>query len=164
MVRPDLNTWGQSPADLRCLSVDAQHRRSRERFLALYMIATQQTNATTWAAQIGRTKDTVLSWVHCYNLSSPEGLAYRRTGGRRPFLPRSNSTASFTRSPRPTRLTTACPVMPGPFITFRACPDPSSSSGLSKGQAAEKVALLEPAPWAAPAAWAPCTESCELAT
>ena len=120
MVQPDLNTWGQTPADLRRLSVDAQHRRSRERFLALYMIATQQTNATTWAAQIGRTKDTVLGWVHRYNLSGPEGVAYRRTGGRRPFLPKSNSTASFTRSPRPTRLTTACPVMPGPFNKFRA--------------------------------------------
>ena len=121
MVRPDLKTWGQTPADLRRLSVHAQHRRSRERFLALYMIATQQTNATTWTAHIGRKKDTVpgsspgqaLSWVHRYNLSGPEGVAYRRTGGRRPFLPKRNSTSSSTRSPRPTRLTTACPVMPG---------------------------------------------------
>ena len=113
MVRPDLNTWGQTPDDLRRLSVHAQHRRSRERFLALYMIATQQTNATTWAAQTGRTKETVLNWVHRYNLTGPEGVAYRHTGGRRPFLPRSNSTRSSTRLPRPTRLTMACPVMPG---------------------------------------------------
>ena len=113
MVRPDLHAWGQTPADLRRLSVHAQHPCSRERFLALYMIAAQQTNATTWAAQTGRTKETVLNWVHRYNLTGPEGVAYRRTGGRRPLLPKSSSTRSSARSPRPTRLTTACPVMPG---------------------------------------------------
>lgn len=59
MVRPDLNIWGQTPADLRGLSVHAQHRRSRSRFLALYMMTTQQTSATTWTAQIGHTKNTV---------------------------------------------------------------------------------------------------------
>ena len=114
MVRPDLSTWSQTPDDLRRLSVQAQHPRSRERFLALYMIATQQTNATTWAAQTGRTKETVLSWVHRYNMAGPEGVAYRHTGGRHPFLPKSNSTRSSTRSSRPSRLTTACPAMPGP--------------------------------------------------
>ena len=113
MVRPDLNTWGQTPAELRRLSVHAQHPRTRERFLALYMIATQQTNATTWAAQTGRTKETVLNWVHRYNLTGPEGVAYRHTGGRHPFSAKSNSTKSSARLPKPTRLTTACPVMPG---------------------------------------------------
>ena len=39
MVRPDLNTWGHTLADLRRLAVNAQHPRSRERLLALYMIA-----------------------------------------------------------------------------------------------------------------------------
>ena len=45
MVRPDLNTWGHTLADLRRLAVNAQHPRSRERLLALYMIASQQINA-----------------------------------------------------------------------------------------------------------------------
>ena len=56
MVRPDLSTWGHILADLRRLAINAQHPHSRER-LALYMIASQQTNATTWAARIGRTME-----------------------------------------------------------------------------------------------------------
>ena len=69
MVRPDLNAWGHTLAELRRLAVRAQHPRSRECFLALYMIASQQTNATAWAAHIGRAKETVLNWVHQYNLA-----------------------------------------------------------------------------------------------
>lgn len=38
MVRPDLNTWGHTLADLRRLAVNAQHPRSRKRLLALYMM------------------------------------------------------------------------------------------------------------------------------
>ena len=45
MVRPDLNAWGYTSAELRRLAVQAQHPRSREGLLALYMIAFQQTNA-----------------------------------------------------------------------------------------------------------------------
>ena len=56
-----------------------RHRCSRERLLALYMIASQQTNATIWAAHIGRAKETVpgsspgqaLGWVHRYNRAGP---------------------------------------------------------------------------------------------
>lgn len=63
---PDLNTWGHTLDDLRRLAVQAQHPRNRERLLALYKTASQQTNATNWAAHIGYAKKTVLSWVHCY--------------------------------------------------------------------------------------------------
>ena len=56
MVRLDLSTWGHTLADLRRLAINAQHPRSHER-LALYMIAPQQTNATTWAVRIGRTME-----------------------------------------------------------------------------------------------------------
>ncbi|MBK8799820.1 MAG: hypothetical protein IPM07_27515 [Anaerolineales bacterium] len=38
MVRPDLAKWEQTLADLRRLSVAAEHPRARERFLALYEI------------------------------------------------------------------------------------------------------------------------------
>ena len=41
MVRPDLDTWGHTLDDLRRFAVQAQHPRSRERLLALYMIASQ---------------------------------------------------------------------------------------------------------------------------
>ena len=45
MVRPDLEKWGQSLSDLRILSVEAEYVRSRERFLALLMLASGQTTA-----------------------------------------------------------------------------------------------------------------------
>lgn len=86
MIRPDLSKWGQTVADLRTLSVQAQHERTRERFQALYMIATEQTNATAWAKEIGRNDETVLRWVHQYNEGGAEALTYRRTGGRPPFF------------------------------------------------------------------------------
>ena len=94
MVRPDMEKWGQTMSDLRRLSVEADHVRSHERFLALAMIASELTNACKWAEEIGRTKETVLRWVHAYNASGPDGVTYRHTGGRRPFLARSRSSKS----------------------------------------------------------------------
>ena len=94
MVRPDMEKWGQTLADLRVLSVEAKDARSRERFLALYMIADKQTSACAWARTTGRTKETVLNWVHRYNQFGPKAVFYRHTGGRRPFLARSRSSSS----------------------------------------------------------------------
>jgi len=94
MVRPDTAKWGQSLSDLRELSVAAQHVRTRERFLALYMIGSQQTNATLWAAEIGHADDTVIGWVHTYNKFGPQALYYRRTGGRPPLLAKNRSPKS----------------------------------------------------------------------
>ena len=91
MVRPDLTKWGQSLSDLRRLALEADHPRSRERFLALYMIASGQTSATPWARKNGRTKETVLRWVHLYNQAGPEGVLYRHSGGRRPLFRPSKS-------------------------------------------------------------------------
>lgn len=86
MVRPDTAKWGQTLADLRRLSVEAEHLRTRERFLALYMIGSQQTNATGWAVEIDRADDTVIGWVHTYNKFGPQALNYRRSGGRPPLF------------------------------------------------------------------------------
>ena len=86
MVRPNFAKWEQSPQDILKLSVEAAHTRSRERFQALYMIGTGQTNATQWSQQIGRQDVTVLNWVHTYNTQGPAGLQYRRSGGRPPLL------------------------------------------------------------------------------
>lgn len=94
MVRPDMERWGQTVADLRVLSVEAKDARSRERFLALYMIADKRTSACPWARASGRTKETVLRWVHVYNRRGPEAVFYRHTGGRRPFLAQSRSSNS----------------------------------------------------------------------
>jgi len=86
MVRADTEKWGQTSADLLRMSMEAEHARSRERYLAIYMIESEQANATTWASQIGRDDNTVLNWLHRYNQFGPEALQYRKTGGRPPFL------------------------------------------------------------------------------
>ncbi len=85
MVGPDTAKWGQTVSDLRRLSIGAAHPRTRERFLALFMIGSGQANATGWARESGRMIDTVLKWVHRYNRDGPEALVYRRTGGHPPL-------------------------------------------------------------------------------
>jgi hypothetical protein len=92
MIRPDFAKWGQTPAEIYQLSLKAAHARTRERFAALYMIGTQQINATAWAQQIGRRNQTVMGWVHTYNQQGPESLYYQRTGGRAPFFARHKKT------------------------------------------------------------------------
>ena len=98
MVRVEMAKWGQALEDLRRASVETPHRRSRERFQALYLIASGRFNATTCAAHIGRQDETVLGWAHRYNAQGHDALAYRRTGGRAPLLRRPRSSASSTRS------------------------------------------------------------------
>jgi transposase len=84
MLRVEHEKWGQTPDDLRRLAIEAEHWRTRERFLALYQI-TQGSSATAWAQQTGRHDDTVQGWVHDYAQHGPEALKYRRTGGWPPF-------------------------------------------------------------------------------
>ena len=38
MIRPDFEKWDQDCETVRVLGIEADHRRSRERFQALYMI------------------------------------------------------------------------------------------------------------------------------
>ena len=47
MVRPDFDKWDQDSETIRRLGIEAEHKRSRERFQALYMIGTGQVNATS---------------------------------------------------------------------------------------------------------------------
>jgi transposase len=89
MLRVNVARWGQSAEDLRDLALLAAHPRTRERYLALYEIS-QDSNATVVAERHGRDPQTVMRWVHRYNANGPEGLEYRRTGGRRPFVRRSS--------------------------------------------------------------------------
>ena len=113
MVRVELAKWGQTLEDLRRASVEAIHRRSRERLQALYLIASGQFNATTCAAHLGRQDETVLGWVHRYNEGGPDALAYRRTGGRAPLLPRGRRNRSSTPSRRAAPPSMACPATAG---------------------------------------------------
>jgi len=86
MVRPDFGKWNQTTEDIRRLSIEAEHPRSRERFQALYMIGSEQDNASHWAQSINRQKQTVLGWVHRYNEVGPESTYYQATGGAQPKL------------------------------------------------------------------------------
>jgi hypothetical protein len=96
MIRPDTGKWGQTSDDLRRLATEAEHPRTRERFLALYQIANEQTNATQWAEQIDRCDECVMGWVHLYNERGPEAMVYRRTGGSAPLLRRKKFSKSST--------------------------------------------------------------------
>jgi hypothetical protein len=89
MIQVETAKWRQTVEDLRLASLNETHPRSRERFQALYLIASGQFNATACAAHIGRQDETVLRWVHLYNRHGRGALTYRHTGGRSPLLPQS---------------------------------------------------------------------------
>lgn len=84
MLKVNLETWQQTPEDLREQALQASHPRTRERFLALYDM-TQGTPATQVAHQTQRNPQTLMEWVHRYNTEGPEALMFRHTGGRPPL-------------------------------------------------------------------------------
>jgi hypothetical protein len=100
VLRVDYARWGQTPEDLRHLALNAPHARTRERALALFDI-TQHRCASQVALRTGRRAHTVLGWVHTYNAQGPDALAFRRTGGRRPFFAHSAKPTSARWSARP---------------------------------------------------------------
>ena len=95
MIQVEMAKWRQTLEDLRQASLHEAHPRSRERFQALYLIASGRFNATTCALHIGRQDESVLRWVHLYNRHGPDALAYRHTGGRAPLLPNNSSSRSL---------------------------------------------------------------------
>ena len=113
MIRVELEKWGQSPEDLRRVSVEAEHRRTRERFMTLYMMVSQGICPTKAARETGRSDETVLEWVHSYNEHGPEALTYRHSGGRRPFFNRRIRNKSSTPSTLRRRRTTVFPAADG---------------------------------------------------
>jgi transposase len=100
VLRVDCARWGQTAEDLRHLALSAPHARTRERALALFDI-TQHSCATQVAMRTGRRAHTVMDWVHTYNQGGPDALAFRRTGGRRPFFARAAKRTSARRSGPP---------------------------------------------------------------
>ena len=100
MLRVDYARWGGTAEDLRYVALSAPHARTRERALALDEI-TQGSCATRVAACTGRHPQTVMGWVHAYNAQGPDTLAFRRTGGRRPFFARAAKPNSARRSTPP---------------------------------------------------------------
>ena len=86
MVRPEMEKWGLTLADLRVLSVEPTHARSRERFLALDVIAGKQTSACAWASTIGRAKETVLQMGTCLQSVGAGGRVLSSYGWTSPFF------------------------------------------------------------------------------
>ena len=54
MIRPNFEKWEQNAPEIREKSVEAKHKRTRERFQAMYMIGTEQYNASQWAEMTNR--------------------------------------------------------------------------------------------------------------
>lgn len=71
---------------MREQALKANHARTRERLMALYEICNGK-SATKVGIETGRNPQTVMEWVHRYNLSGMEALLYQRTGGHPPFFP-----------------------------------------------------------------------------
>jgi hypothetical protein len=99
MLSVDHARWGQTPEDLRRLATSSPHRRTRERFLALYEITQESNGATRVALRAGRHPQTVMGWLHAYNGHGPDALVYRRTGGRPPFVPASKPSLARPSAP-----------------------------------------------------------------
>ncbi|MCP4602043.1 MAG: helix-turn-helix domain-containing protein [Proteobacteria bacterium] len=91
MLKPISDRWNQTAADLWDLSVKSSHRRTRERFSALFRILSEGRSATAIAASIGRSDRTVMLWVHLYNMRGPAALVYSRSGGKFPLFRRAKS-------------------------------------------------------------------------
>lgn len=94
MLTVEYERHQQTIEELRALSLDASHRRTRERFLALYEVASGAANATEIARRTGRHHQTVHDWIHLYNAKGPDALEYKRTGGRPPFAQTSSVNSS----------------------------------------------------------------------
>ena len=66
------------------MATSAAHQRTRERFLALYEV-TQASCATEVATRTRRHPQTVMEWLHRYNMRGPKALADQRTGSHALF-------------------------------------------------------------------------------
>ncbi|AUB34192.1 Transposase (plasmid) [Nostoc flagelliforme CCNUN1] len=86
MLRVECDRWNESASKLREEALKANHARTRERLMALYEICNGK-SATKVGRETGRNPQTVMEWVHRYNLSGIKALLYQRTGGHPPFFP-----------------------------------------------------------------------------
>lgn len=86
MLKVECDRWNESASRLREEALRADHARTRERLMALYEICNGK-SATKVGRETGRNPQTVMEWVHRYNLSGMEALKYQHTGGHPPFFP-----------------------------------------------------------------------------
>gem|GEM_PF-567225 len=69
--------WGETAESLLRRAIDAPHKRLRERFLALALIALGEP-AIKVAKKLGRSRGIVEDWVHAFNVHGPDGLVPNR--------------------------------------------------------------------------------------
>lgn len=79
MLKLSLGDWEQTVDNLREQALTAEHPRTRERWMALYEIATGK-NATVVGKKTGRNPQTVMEWVHQYNENGPSAMVFGQTG------------------------------------------------------------------------------------
>ena len=65
--------WGETPASLLRHSIAASHPRVRERYVALSLIASGDSGIAV-AKKLGKTRQSISSWVHTFNEEGPSGL------------------------------------------------------------------------------------------
>ena len=65
MLKVNYARWNETPQDLRQQALEAEHPRTRERYLALYEIASGK-SAYQISKEIKRRPDTVMDWVYKY--------------------------------------------------------------------------------------------------
>lgn len=87
MLKVNYARWNHRPQNLRQQALEAEHPRTRERYLALYEI-TSGKSADQVSKEIKRRPDTVMDWVHKDNSKGHEGIVYKRTGGHPFFISR----------------------------------------------------------------------------
>ena len=80
LVKLEIKKWGDTVEKLKQLALSSEHYRSRERFFALYSIASGA-SATQVAVSSQRNHQTVMSWVKQYNICGSSKLVYQRSGG-----------------------------------------------------------------------------------
>ncbi|MEH2084864.1 MAG: helix-turn-helix domain-containing protein [Nostoc sp.] len=85
MLKVECDRWNQSSSILRQEALKANHARTRERLMALYEICNGK-SATQVGRETRRNPQTIMEWVHRYNISGIEVLRYQHTGGHPPLF------------------------------------------------------------------------------
>jgi transposase len=83
MIIPEIARWKQTPIEIHRLAFSHANVRTRERYLALSKVLDGLAPFRV-AATMGKSESTIYTWLRRYNESGPQGIEYRRSGGRRP--------------------------------------------------------------------------------
>lgn len=85
MLKVNYHQWNQNVEELREMALTAAHTRTRERLMALYEICLGK-SATQVGKDSKRNPQTIMDWVHRYNMNGVDALKFQHTGGHLPVL------------------------------------------------------------------------------